>query len=72
MEGLFFFFFPPELFLLTMLLFFVPETREVVRMHVHIAWQIYHHQQKVKVSLAFLVLEGEVGNGCVIAQSRKH
>lgn len=20
-------------------------------MHVHIAWQIYHHQQKVKVSL---------------------
>lgn len=25
-------------------------------MHVHIAWQIYHHQQKVKVSLAFLAL----------------
>lgn len=24
-------------------------------MHVHIAWQIYHHQQKVKVSLALLV-----------------
>ena len=30
-KGCFFFFFPPELFLLTMLLFFVPETREVVR-----------------------------------------
>lgn len=30
-------------------------------MHVHIAWQIYHHQQKVKVSLAFLILR--VGNG---------
>ena len=27
-------------------------------MHVHIAWQIYHHQQKVKVSLAFLALGG--------------
>lgn len=23
-------------------------------MHVHIAWQIYHHQQKVKVSLVGL------------------
>lgn len=28
-------------------------------MHVHIAWQIYHHQQKVKVSLAFLVWRGQ-------------
>lgn len=27
-------------------------------MHVHIAWQIYHHQQKVKVSPACPVLGG--------------
>lgn len=30
--------------------------------HVHIAWQIYHHQQKVKVSLGDLVRRG-VGQG---------
>lgn len=23
-------------------------------MHVHIAWQIYHHQQKVKVRFAYI------------------
>lgn len=31
--------------------FFFQKPGKWCAMHVHIAWQIYHHQQKVKVSL---------------------